>query len=248
MAIILGGLDSSGKTYQSELWALAGLDERKSILLDLEYPRAKKTHDVYFKEQPLEILNCKVLHDKSDAKLDIKRGERDPVRSYQLFEKNLNFILDNFESYGCIIIDGISDIRSDYSHVWLKNFNGTDGKRQSIGKDLSAWTDINQKIIEQTVAPLQELGEAYSTTVIFTAMLSDDYKLVKTGKGEDSIKTGTKHIDVHQDIRHKVDTICLLEHDSNDYFVSIQKSIRGATERKQLTKPLWEVLLEVGII
>lgn len=250
MAIVFGGLDSTGKTYQAELWATAGLDDRKSILLDLEYPRGKKTHSAFFHDKQLDILNCKVLHQKSNKSLDIRRGERDPIKSFELFEHNLETVLDNFELYGCIIIDGISDVRLDYSKVWLKDYNKRKNEtRQSIGKDPGAWSDINERIIEMTISPLQELGSEFDTTVIFTSKMADDYKLVKmeTGK-QDTVKTGTKHIDVHQDIRHIVDTICLLEVDnSGSYYVSIQKSIKGSTGTKLLTKPLYEVLLEAGI-
>lgn len=252
MAIILGGLDGSSKSYSSMQWATAGLDEqgRPSIFLDLEYPRAKKLHDVHFKDATIEIMNCKVLHTKTDEKSDIRRGERDSIKSFELFEKNLITVLDNFEKYGCIVIDGISDIRTDYAKVWLRDYNKRESKnRQSIGKDPSAWSDINEHIIDMTISPLQELGDAYNTTVIMTSMMGDDYKLIKMENGkQDTVKTGSKHIDIHQDIRHKVDTICLLEHDETNYYVSIQKSIRGATDKKRMDKPLWEILLEAGII
>src|SRR5574337_412551 len=252
MVIILGGLDGSSKSYSSMQWATAGLDDhsRPSIFLDLEYPRAKKLHQVHFSGTTIEIVNCKVIYQKSDEKQGIRRGERDPIKSFELLEKKVIEILDNFEKYGCIVIDGISDIRSDYSKVWLKEYNLREKKnRQTIGKDPGAWADINSRIIEMIVSPMQELGDFYNTRVIMTSMMGDDYKLIKLENGkQDTVKTGSKHIDVHQDIRHKVDTICLLEHDADKYYVSIQKSIRGSTDRKRMERPLWELLMEADII
>src|SRR5574337_1017944 len=187
MVIILGGLDGSSKSYSSMQWATAGLDDhsRPSIFLDLEYPRAKKLHQVHFSGTTIEIVNCKVIYQKSDEKQGIRRGERDPIKSFELLEKKVIEILDNFEKYGCIVIDGISDIRSDYSKVWLKEYNLREKKnRQTIGKDPGAWADINSRIIEMIVSPMQELGDFYNTRVIMTSMMGDDYKLIKLENGK----------------------------------------------------------------
>ena len=247
MSYLFGGLDNTGKSEACMRWIVESQTKAKpGIYLDLEAPRAENLRKERYATHDINIRSCKVIIQKSDA--NHRRGERDPVASYKLFDKELNGVLDSFEKYSVVVVDGISDIRSDYAELWLTEYNlkHPDKKRKVIGKDPGAWGVINRQVYDKTIQPLQELSDLTGTTVLFTAKMKDDYKLVKDWEGkEDTQKTGIKLIDVDQDMRHNLSTICqMTADDKGKYYIAVQKSKKGIFTKVEITgKSVYEYLI-----
>lgn len=246
MIILIGGPSGAGKTYQCMAY------DEPLAYADCEYPRADEIRKRHYPAKLIDIKQCREYY-KTTTK-DHKKGQIDIEATYQALMESVTAILDKSQDYSTIVIDGISDIRTDIvAPHWLSEYNkkNPDKKRKVIGKDPGAWSHINKIVGDEILFPLINTGRMENKTIIFTSKLADEYRLVKTDEGkEEQTKTGKQVLDAINWVAYEMDITCELTKSENGrYYAAFPKTPVGVIPKVDITgKTVYDVLSERGLV
>ena len=241
--IMIASEDGHGKTR-----GICSFPE-EIALLDTEYPKSKQTISAFYADKLITTFPCQVYHTKSDPARGILRGNIDIDKTIDEIYKNIGHILDNYEQYETVVVDGVSDLRRMVAEHWIKH----DPKhRKVIGDNPSAWSEINDIVKERMLFPLINTARILDKTLILTSKMTDT-RTILTGEdgASHSYKTGTKEPDVSEWIGYKMDVKILLSCDKNkQYWINwLRAPTAGLPARENITDiELYDVFRARGVL
>lgn len=256
--ILIGGEGGSGKSLQSSQFP------EQIAYCDFEYPKATK---IISTERLITIFPCrefygyhlvnknsKVTFEKCDVPASFKKGQVNVPATYKLIKKTINTVLDSSSEYETIVLDSITDIREIVADTWLLEYRARDVKnrnRKVVGKDPSAWAQINKIVCNDILFPIINIGRIENKNVVFTAQMEDEWKTITLESGkEDTAKSGKRVIDAQNWVMFEIDVIAQLEAtEKGRYFLTCKKTPKGVVPRMDITdKSVYEMLSERGVI